>query len=237
MIVKEVYPVSTFTVSGGYAVDYRRVAAGDMSKENQGLAHVKTDILNRAKMAVVKQTYEAIKKATGVKYLFESANLTKAGVDSALTKIRRFGKPTVIADYALLSQFTPWAGYVGAINSNTITGISEKTMNELAQNGMLSAYNGAILTEMPNPYNLYDLNEAGDNFKTMLPAGLGIIVPAGARTPIATYTRGGLTSCTGTDVKSGKVMTRFDIEVGCDVAKGQEYMVGMIYDTNVGGLD
>ena len=233
---KEVYPVSTFTVSGGYAVDYRRVALGDMSKENEGIAQVKTDIRNRALLAVVNRVYNAIKNATGVKYMVEEADLTKSAVDSALTKVRRFGKPTIVADYALISQFTPWAGYVGSINSNTITNISEKAMNEIAQNGALSMYNGAVLAEMPNPYDLYTLNDDGTNFKTLLPAGLGFIIPAGAQSPIATYSRGGLTSFTGNNIKTGKIETRFDLELGVDVAKGQEYKIGTIYDTNVGGL-
>lgn len=236
-IVKETYPVATFTISGGYAVDYRRVALGDMSKENEGIAHVKTDILNHAKLAIVKRIYNAIQSAAGVKYTFEGAGLTKTGVDGVLANVRRVGRPTVVADYALISQFTPWAGYVGTINSNTITGISEKAMNEIAQNGALSMYNGAILAEMTNPYNLYEKNADGTNFKTLLPAGLGFVIPAGVNSPIATYSRGGLTSMTGNDVKTGKVLTRFDIEVGCDIAKGQEYKIGTIYDTNVGGLE
>lgn len=234
---KETYTVPTFTVSGGYAVDYRRVALGDMSKENEGLAQVRTDILNNAKLAIVKRVYNAIKDATGVKYMLEVAGLTKSGVDDVLTKVRRNGRPTVIGDYALISQFTPWAGYVGTINNNTITGISEKAMNDIAQSGTLSMYNGAILAEMENPYNEYKLNAAGDNFETLLPAGLGFVIPTGARSPIAIYSRGGLTSFAGNDVKTGKVLTRFDIEVGCDVAKGREHQIGVIYDTNVGGLD
>ena len=236
-IVKESYPVSTFTISGGYAVDYRRVALGDMSKENEGLAHVRLDILNRAKMAIVKRVYEALKAATGVKYMYEGAGLTKTGVDGVLMNVRRNGRPTIVGDYAILSQFTPWAGYVGNINGTAIAGVSEKVMNELAQNGLLSVYNGAILSEMANPYDLYQMNEAGDNFKTLLPAGLAFVIPAGAQSPIATYTRGGLTSMTGNDVKSGKIITRFDIEVGCDVAKGHEYKIGTLYDSNVGGLE
>lgn len=235
-ITKEVYPVSTFTVSGGYAVDYRRVALGDMTKENEGMNQVKTDIRNRALLAVVNRVYKAIEAATGVKYMVEEAGLTKTAMDNALTKIRRFGKPTVVADYALLSQFTPWAGYVGSINTNTITGISEKAMNDIAQNGSLSMYNGAILSEMPNPYDLYTLTEDGSNFKTLIPAGLGFVIPAGAQSPIATFSRGGLTSFTGNNVKNGKIETRFDLELGVDVAKGQEYKVGTIYDTNIGGL-
>jgi hypothetical protein len=237
VLSKEVYNVPTFTVSGGYAVDYRRVAAGDMSKENEGLAQVKIDILNHAKLAIVKKIYKAIKEATGVKYMYEFAGLTKTGVDNVLTNVRRNGRPTVVGDYAILSQFTPWAGYVGSVNSTTITGISEKAMNDIAQNGTLAMYNGAVLAEMENPYNIYKLNAAGDNFETLLPAGLAFIVPTGVKSPIATYTRGGLTSFTGNDIKTGKVLTRFDIEVGCDVAKGHEYKIGVIYDTNVGGID
>ena len=236
-IVKEVYPVPTFTVSGGYAVDYRRVALGDMSKENEGMEQVRIDIRNKANRAIVQKIYQAIHDATGVKYAFENAGLTKAGVDGILTKVRRFGRPTVIGDYAILSQFTPWAGYVGTIASNTITGISDAIINEIAQNGLLGMYNGAVLAEIDNPYDETTLNASGTDFETMLPAGLGFVVPAGAQSPIATYTRGGLTSFTGNNVKNGRVETRFDLNVGCDIAKGQEYKVGMFYDSNVGGLN
>lgn len=236
VITKEVYPVSTFTVSGGYAVDYRRVALGDMSKENEGIAHVKTEIMNRAQLAIIKRVFNAIVSASGVKYVAQTNPLTKTIVDGVLNNVRRFGRPTVIADYAILSQFTPWAGYVGSINNTTITGISEKAMNELQQNGTLAMYNGAILSEMKNPYNLYQMNAAGTNFETLLPAGLAFVLPAGGNSPIATYTRGGLTSLTGNDVKSGKIVTRFDLEIGCDVAKGQEYKIGLIEDTSITNL-
>jgi len=241
-ITKEVYPVGTTTVSGGYAVDYRRVALGDMSKENDGLTMVKTDILNRAMLYVVQKVYNAIHAATGVKYDLTAAGLTKAGVDGVLTKVRRNGKPTVIGDYAILSQFTAWAGYHGGWTPTggsafTINGISEKAMNEIAAAGLLTSYNGAILAEMPNPYNEYALNADGSNFETLLPAGLAFIAPTGAQSPIATWTRGGLTSFTGNNVKNGKIETRFDLEVAADVAKGQEHKIGVIYDENVGGLD
>ena len=235
-ITKDTYSVPTFTVSGGYAVDYRKVANGDMSKENEGVELVKRDIRNRAMAAVVERVYEAIKKATGIKYTCELGGLTKTGVDDVLTKVRRFGKPTILADYAVLSQITPWAGYVGTINANTITGISEKAMNEIAQNGILSMYNGAILAEMVNPYDLYALTDDGSNFKTMLPAGLGLVLPTGTQSPIATWTKGGLTSFTGNNVKNGKIETRFDLTMAVDVAKGQEYKIGTIFDTNIGGI-
>lgn len=236
-ITKERYPVGTDIVSGGYAVDYRKIALGDMTKENEGMALVKTDIRNKALLLIVNKVYDAITNATGVKYNLEAAGLTQTGVDGVITKVRRVGKPTIVGDYAVISQFNDWAGYAGQINSNTITGISEKAMNEIAANGILSQYRGSVVAELPNPYNEYEMNETGDNFATLLPAGLAFVIPAGIQSPIATWTRGGLTSFTGNDVKTGKVETRFDLEVAVDVAKGQEYKIGTIYDTNVGGLD
>lgn len=233
VITKESYTVPTFTVSGGYAIDYRRVALGDMSKENEGLNQVRIDIRNRALAEIMKRVYKAIKDATGVKYMVEDAGLTKTDMDAMLAKIRRIGKPTVIGDYALLSQFTPWAGFVGSVANNTITGVSEKVMNELNQNGLLGMYNGTVLAEMPNPYDFTNLDKTGENFATMLPAGLGYAIPSGGRSPIATWTRGGLTSMTGNDVHTGKTISRMDIEVACDVAKGHEYEIGLIMDTNL----
>lgn len=228
------YPVPTFNVSGGYAVDYRRIELGDMTLENEGIAQVRADILNRAKAAIFVKIYNAIKNATGIKYFFEDAGLTKTDVDAVINNVRRIGRPTVVGDYALLSQFTPWAGYVGNINSTDITGISEQAMNEIAQNGAVSKYNGAILAEIENPYDYGTLNADGDNFKTLMPMGIGLVIPTGVRSPIETYTRGNLTTFTGNDVKTGRVLTRFDLEVGVDVAKGREFEIGVIADTNLG---
>ena len=242
-IEKEVYPVATFNISGGYAVDYRRIQKGDMTKENEGMNQVKIDILNRAKAAIVRKVYNAIKNAAGVKYVFEGAGLTKSGADGVINAVRKNGKPSVIGDYAMLAQFTPWQGYVGTIGANTITGISDDIINQIAQTGILASYNGAILAEMDNPYNEYDMTGSwtdGEhtytNFGTMLPQGLAFVIPSGAKSPIATYTRGGLTSMTGNDVKTGKVLTRFDLAVGVDVAKGQEHRIGALRDTNLGSL-
>lgn len=237
-LVKDTYTVPTFTVSGGYAVDYRRVALGDMSRENEGLNQVRIDMRNRAIAAIVNRIYKALQVATGVKFMLEENGLTKTGVDGVIANVRRMGRPTVIGEYALLAQFTPWAGYVGTISGNTITGISEKAMNEIAQNGLLGMYNGAILSEMPNPYDYYNMveGENGATFGTLFPAGLGFVVPTGAESPIATWTRGGLTSFTGNNVKNGKVETRLDLTMACDIAKGQEHKIGVVYDSSIGGL-
>lgn len=232
----ERYNVPTFTVSGGYQVDYRRIQLGDMTKENEGMAQVRIDILNRAKRAIIRKVYFAIRNATGVKYHVEAAGLTKQAVDGVIANVRRIGRPTVVGDYALLSEFTPWAGYVGSVASNTITGISEEIMNELAQNGLLGMYNGAVLAEIDNPYDFSALNSAGTNFETMLPQGLGFVLPAGGKSPIKTWTRGGLTTFSGNDVKTGRVLTRFDLECAVDVAKEREFEIGVLLDTNLTAL-
>ena len=109
-------------------------------------------------------------------------------------------------------------------------------MDEIHNTGLIGMYNGAVLSEIPNPYDLSAMNAAGDNFATMLDTGLGFVMPAGGQSPIYTVTRGGLTSCHGLDVTTGTEMTRFDLEVGALVVPGQEYKVAMIHDTNLDDL-
>lgn len=237
MIEKESYTVPTFTVSGGYQVDYRRVALGDMTREHEGMEQVRIDMRNRAMRAIIKKVVDAIRNASGVKYMVEAAGLTKTAVDRVLTDIRRWGRPTVVGDYALLAQFTPWAGYVGNIASNTITGVSEKVMNEIQQTGLLGMYNGTVLQEMPNPYDvtmpIREDAEGNKNFSTLMDPGLGLVLPTGVNSPIAVYSRGDITSLTGSDIKTGKQICRFDLEMGVDCARGHEYKIGLICDTNL----
>lgn len=234
--VKTKYPVATKTVSGGFAVDYRRVALGDMSKENAGIALVKTDIYNKALKYIMVTVYNAIKTATGVKYILDGTPLTKTGVDGIISKVRPNGKPTVFGSYGVVSQFSDWAGYVGSVASNTITGMSQKVMDEIASRGLLATYNGTNIVEIPNPYNVYEMNGDGTNFAKLMPEGFAVVSPAGGDSPIMTWTRGGLTSMTGNDVKSGTIISRYDLEVAVDVAKGKEWQIGIINDTALGGL-
>lgn len=231
VIRKKRVPIATTTISGGYAVDYRKAALGDMSDENELQNQVRVDIRNKAAKYVVETVYNAIKNAKGVKYFFEGAGLTKTGVDGVISNVRRFGKPTVSGDYALISQFNGFAGYNGV--TPTINGISEAVMKEIHDTGLMGVYNGAVLSEIPNAYDLTKLNENGDNFETMLPAGLGFVMPSGGQSPIYTVTRGGLTSMSGNDVTTGQHISRFDLEVGALVSPGKEYMIGMLSDTNL----
>lgn len=219
----EKYSVVTKTISGGWATDYRRLQLGDMSKENEGKNQVRTDIINKMKKAIVTNAYNSVKNATPVKYFFEGAGLTKAGVDKVLKDVRRLGTgASVIGDYALLEEFTPWAGYNSEFTYNTsryayTQGISAEDLRDIRQKGILGMYNGNILVQMTNPYDFSSYNDAGTNFNTMLDAGLALVVPTGGQfgSPIKSWTRGGLTSFSGNDVTTGHVLTRFDIEFNC----------------------
>lgn len=234
VIRKKRVPIATKTISGGYAVDYRKAALGDMTDENELQNQVRVEIRNKATKYVVETIYNAIKNANGVKYFFEGAGLTKTGVDNVIAGVRRFGKPTISGDYALISQFNGFAGYAGV--TPTVNGISDAIMNEIHNTGLMGMYNGSILSEIPNPYDLSAIKADGTNFETMLPAGLGYVIPAGGQSPIYCISRGGLTSFSGNDVTSGQIISRFDWEIGALVAEGREYCVGLLHDTNLDDL-
>lgn len=228
-------PIATTTISGGYAVDYRKAALGDMSDENELQDQVRVQIRNKAALYVMRTVYNAIKNATGVKYMFEGDALTKAGVDEVITNVRRFGKPTVAGDYALVSQFNNFVGFNGT--TPAVTGISQKVMDEIHDTGLIGMYNGTTISEIPNQYDLTTLDSTGKNFATLIPAGLGFVMPTGGRSPIHTVTRGGLTSISGTDVTSGQLISRYDLEIGAMVEPGHEYMVGLLSDKKLGSFD
>lgn len=230
---KKRVPITTQTISGGYAIDYRRAALGDMTRENEGMEQTRIAIRNNAIAYIYKTIYDTIKNTTGVKYHFEDAGLTKANLDSLLAKVRRIGKPAITGDYALVSQINAFLGYSGT--TPAVTGISQKAMDEINSTGLIGMYNGSVITELPNGYEYTKLNAKGDNFETILPTGVGFVTPTGGTygSAIKSVTRGGLTSFTGNDVTTGTIMTRFDLEVGTKVVPGREHEIAMFADKNL----
>lgn len=224
------YAIGTKTISSGYAVNYREIASGNLDKVAEGMEQVQVDMMNKAMFYVVIEMYNAIKNATGVKYFAESAGLTKTAVDDVLKKVRRFGKPAIAGDYSVVSQLNAFAGYES--KTPAVTGVSQAVMEEIRQNGLLGAYAGSSVVELPNQYNVTQLNTAGDNFKTYLPEGLLFFLPQGGVSPLQVFRRGGLTSMSGNDVVTGTELTRFDMEIGAGVAEGMEHQIGLLSDTN-----
>lgn len=230
-------PLAPITVSGGHKANYRELMLGDLATENALQEEVKKAIRNKATAYVLQTVFDAVKNATGVKYFYEHAGLDKTSVDALLTKIRRYGKPTVLGDYAVLAQFIPWIGYAGTIGNNTITGVSQKLLDEIADNGIVGSYNGAILKEIENGYNFNEIDTTANNYKTLLPAGLAFVspvAPTSGVSAIQTFSIGGLTSFTGNAVNTGEVMTRFDLSIAAGVADPSA--IGIIHDTNLDDL-
>lgn len=226
-IVSSRYPVSTVSIGAGYAVDYRKIQNGDMSRENEAMEQIKIDIRNKASKYAINTVYNAIKNATGVKYFAESAGVTKASLDDMLAKVRRFGIPTITGDYAVVSQVNNFVPY----DNGTVKGIASDAMEEIRKNTFIRTYNGSPVVEIPNGYDLTTRTADGTNFGTVLPQGILFVIPTGTNSPVMSWTRGGLTSFTGNDVTTGKVITRYDLELAVDVAKGQEHKIGLISDS------
>ncbi len=231
-IIKRKVPVAMQTISGGYIQDYRRIELGNLDKEREGMEQVRIDIRNKAIKYVVDYVYTAIKNATGVKYFAEAAGVTKTDLDSVMTNVRRWGRPTLYGDYAMVSQINQFAGWSDGAASTPFQGISDAAMEEIRKTGLLAFYNGSGVVEIPNQYDVTTLNAAGTNYETILQHNLLFAIPSGANSPVMTLTRP-LTSMSGNDVTTGHVMARFDTEIGVYVDEFSASKIGLIADTNL----
>ena len=227
--------IAPVTISAGWKANYRELALGNFYNEGELQEEVRKTIRNKAAMYVLTEVFTAIENATGVKYFYENSTLAKASVDALLLKIRKYGKPNVIAPYAVLAQFLPWIGYAGEINGNTITGVSQRLIDQIADTGIVGTYNGAVLSEIPAGINYEEIDTTKNDYKTLLPEGLGIVVPiGGVASPVQTFTIGGLTTMTGNNVTTGDIMTRFDLAVAAGVARTDT--IGIIHDSSLDTL-
>lgn len=226
------YPVGTQTISAGYQIDYRKLQNGDLSAENTLKENILRDMRNKASRYVMNKVLDSIANASGVKNYSASAGITKAAVDNALKFARRFGAPSISGDYSVVSQINDFVPYASAIYT-TFNDISPDAMEEIRKTGLVSWYNGSPVVAIQNAFDTSKLNAAGTGFDTVAPEGLLFVIPTGIESPIKLWTRGGLTSMTGNDVSTGRLLTRYDLEVAVDVAKGQEYKIGIVRDTNL----
>ena len=229
-IASKTYPVGTQTISAGYQIDYRKLQMGDLSAENALKENIKRDMRNKASRYALMTVYNSIKNATGVKNFSESTPITKTAVDNAIKFARRFGVPSIVGDYSVVSQINDFVPYASATYA-TFNDISPDAMEEIRKTGLVSWYNGSPIYAIQNAFDTSKLNAAGTGFNTVAPEGLLFVIPAGVDSPVKLWTRGGLTSFTGNDVTTGRQLTRYDLEVAVDVAKGQEYKLGLIRDT------
>jgi hypothetical protein len=228
----ERYIVQPENISAGYQVDYRTLSMGDMTRENAAMQRVHTEMLNKATDYVMKKVYQAIKNATGVKYFSETSGITQAALDNLVKAVRKFGPTTILGAYATVSQINAFAPYSNGASTPYLN-ISDAAMEEIRHTGLLEYYKGSVVREIPMAYDFGKLNAAGTDFVAMAPEGLLFVLPTGVDSPVASWTVGGITSFSGNDVSTGRVLTRFDLTIATDVAKGQEYKIGLMNDTSI----
>lgn len=226
------YPIGTQAISAGFAVDYRELQSGNFDGNiAEGMNQVQIEMQNKCVYYVTAVLYNALKNCTGVKHFAESSGITKTGVDSMLKTMRRYGKVNICGDYSVVSQFNDFAGFKHYGDNDFRYG-ADAVAEEVRKTGLISAYNGAFVTELPNAINWTKLNADGTDYDMYLPQGLLFFIPRGAVSPLQVFLRGGLTTMTGDDIVTRQHLTRFDMEIGAGVAEGMEDQIGLISDTN-----
>lgn len=213
--------MSTKTITGGLAVDYREVASGNTDAIAVANEQVITDMLNQMFYDVVTNLYtsvSAIAVARGLTVFSEAGGLNQAVVDDAIKLIRRWGAVTISGDYSVVSQLESYAGFT------TVAGtlqFSEAVMEEVRKTGLLKNYKGANIVEIPNSYNLTRINATGGIggntpfYDTYLPEGLLFFTPKTSfSSPLQVGIKGGITSMAGQDINLKLNVQRFDLEFG-----------------------
>jgi hypothetical protein len=148
-----------------------------------------------------------------------------------LKSMRRYGKVNIAGDYSVVSQFNDFAGFK-QFSADEIRYANNIVAEEIRQTGLVSMYNGAFVTELPNAINWTQLNKDGTDYDLYMPQGLLFFLPRGSVSPLQVFLRGGLTTMTGDDIVTRQHLTRFDMEFGAGVAEGMEDQIGLISDTN-----
>ena len=224
------YPVTTKTISSGMAINYRDLASGNFDGSMaEEISQVQIDMENKAVAYVLGILYDGIKNNTdNVKFYATYADApTQTAVDGMINKMRKLGKVNVAGDFSTLSVISDWNGYK-TVSDKTIPFFTEGQVNEIAQTGLNGWYKGAALIEIPNPYNLTKPLADNSAFETYYDTDKLFFTVSGVTSPFNIFRRGGISTMTGNDVKTGTVMTRFDIEIGADLTKGREYEIGLL---------
>lgn len=217
------------TITGGIMVDYREIATGNTDAINVANEQVITDMINQMFYEILVAYYTGIKNATSLKNFTEAAGITKVSLDNTLKKARRFGNITLAGDYSVVSQLEDFVGFT--TTTNTVM-FSEAVMEEIRKSGMIKFYKGFPVVEVPNTYNLTELNADASFFETYLPEGLLLAIPTGTVSPLKIGIKGGLTSLSATDINLKSEVTRFDMEFGTKLIKEHVPQVGLISDSN-----
>lgn len=224
------YPVATRTVSAGMAIDYRELASGNFDGSiAEETAQVQIDMNNKGIAYVLGVLKNSL--ANNTKYVKNYSTYTdaptKAGVDTMIKRMRKMGKVAILGDYNVLSAICDFNGYK-TVGDSTLPFYSPAQVEELAKTGLNGFYNGTTLIELANPYNYTKPLADKTGFETYYADDELYFTAAGNKSPLNIFRRGGITTMSGTDVETGTIKTRFDMELGADVTRGREFEIGMM---------
>lgn len=220
--------MTTKTATGGLVVDYRELRSGATDGMAMANEQVLTDIVNQMVLSHLTALRSAITAATTLKNYAEG--ITKLNVEDVRKKARRFGNSvTILGDYSAVNKLGDLTSFT-VVSAGTEYRFPEYVMEEIMKTGLIKNYKGTVVVEMPNTYNMVDLNTAGDFYAPMLPTTDLWFVPQGLYSPLQIGLRGGLTSMTATDINLRAEVTRYDVEYGNKVIVEYIPTLGYIYD-------
>lgn len=221
----------TKTATGGLVIDYRELASGATDGMAMAGEQVITDMTNQMVASNITALHTAMQSATTLKNYAEG--ITATNVDVVRKKARRFGNVTITGDVSAIEKLNDFTGF--NIHSATTTEVRypESVMEEIMATGLVSNYKGSIVVEIPNSYNMTELNTSGDFYKPYLPTTDLWFIPQGILTPLQIVIRSGITSMTQTDINTRSEVTRFDVEYGNKILKEYLPFVGNIYDASL----
>ena len=230
-VKKRTGTAETQTATGGIVIDYRELASGATDGLAMASEQVVTDIVNQVVLANINALRNKIQNATTLKNY--AAGITQTNVDEVRKKARRFGNVAIMGDVSAVEMLNDFTGF--NINSATATEVRypEAVMEEILKTGLLSNYKGSAVVEIPNTYNLTELNTAGNFYKPYLPTTDLWFIPQGQLTPLQMVYRGGLTSMTANDINTRSEVTRYDLEFGNKVIDEYLPFIGYIYDASL----
>jgi len=211
-VKKRTGTMTTQTSTGGVSVDFRELQSG----ATDGLAiqneQVMTDMVNQMVLSHINALRAGITAATTLKNYAEG--ITKTNVEDVRKKARRFGSSvTIMGDYSAVNKLGDLANF-SVVAAGTEFRFPESVMEEVMKTGLIKTYKGSIVVELPNSYNMIDLNTAGDFYAPQLPTTDLWFLPQGQISPLQICLRGGLTSMTATDLNTRSQVTRYDWEFG-----------------------
>ncbi len=227
--------LSTKTITGGLAYDYREIATGNTDAIAVANEQVITDMMNQMFYDIVRNMYTTISGialAGGITNFSEAAGINQIALDAAIRIARRWGQVTISGDYSVISQIEPFAGFTTVANPATVQ-FSEAVMEEIRKTGLLKNYRGTNIVEIPNTYDLTRINAAGTMFDTYLPEGLLFLIPkTNMVSPLQCGIKGGVTSMNGNDINLKLNVQRFDMEFGSTIINDYVPMLGIVSDSN-----